>query len=141
MIIRIDNFIDQKQCDNLINYFNNNLNNTKKYRDTLTLSYKDFYIFHKLQTLFNFQDFSNTDNMEIVIWNKGSKMDLHKDEGDKLSFIIYLNDNYNGGETTIDDITIKPKTGRLVLFSNGHYLHKVNKIKTNKRYTLIGWYK
>ena len=44
MIIRIDNFIDQKQCDNLINYFNNNLNNTKKYRDTLTLSYKDFYI-------------------------------------------------------------------------------------------------
>ena len=63
MIIRIDNFIDQKQCDNLINYFNNNLNNTKKYRDTITLSYRDFYIFHKLQTLFNLQDFSNTDNM------------------------------------------------------------------------------
>ena len=141
MIIRIDNFINQQQCKNLINHFNNSLNNTKKYRDTITLSHRDFYIFHKLQTFFNFQDFSNTDNMEIVLWNVGSKMDLHTDKGDKLSFIIYLNDDYIGGETTIDDITIKPKIGRLVLFNNGYYLHKVNEIKTNKRYTLIGWYK
>ena len=141
MIIRIDNFINQQQCKNLIDHFNNSLNNTKKYRDTITLSHRDFYIFHKLQTFFNFQDFSNTDNMEIVLWNVGSKMDLHTDKGDKLSFIIYLNDDYIGGETTIDDITIKPKIGRLVLFNNGYYLHKVNEIKTNKRYTLIGWYK
>jgi predicted 2-oxoglutarate/Fe(II)-dependent dioxygenase YbiX len=141
MIVRIDNFINQEQCINLINYFNNNLNNTKKYRDTITLSHKDYYIFHKLQTLFNFQDFSNTDNMEIVLWNAGSKMDLHTDNGDKLSFIIYLNDDYVGGETIIDDITVKPRTGRLILFSNGYYLHKVNEVKTNKRYTLIGWYK
>ena len=141
MIVRIDNFINQEQCINLINYFNNNLNNTKKYRDTITLSHKDYYIFHKLQTLFNFQDFSNTDNMEIVLWNAGSKMDLHTDNGDKLSFIIYLNDDYVGGETIIDDITVKSRTGRLILFSNGYYLHKVNEVKTNKRYTLIGWYK
>ena len=88
MIARVDNFINQEQCNNLITHFNHNLNDTKIYRDTITLSHKDYYIFHKLQTLFNFQDFSNTDNMEIVLWNAGSKMDLHTDNGDKLSFII-----------------------------------------------------
>ena len=79
--------------------------------------------------------------MEIVKWPTGSKMTLHRDEGDTFSWIIYLNDDFEGGETVIDGIKIQPKIGRLVLFSNGFYEHEVKEITKGTRYTLIAWYK
>ena len=140
-ICRFDNFLNPTECNALIKEFNNNLKHTKVYRDTITLKIIYKPVFNKLKNIFSFFNFDNPDNMEIVLWNKDSKMKPHYDTGDILSFIVYLNDNYSGGETLIDDIKITPKTGRLILFSNGFYLHKVNKIKDKKRYTLIGWYK
>tara|TARA_R110002020_G_scaffold242710_2_gene456064 strand:- start:233 stop:673 length:441 start_codon:yes stop_codon:yes gene_type:complete len=141
-ICRFDNFLTLKECDSVIKDFNDNLKHTRAHRDTLLLEVMYKPVCNKLNTIFSFFNFDKPDNMEIVLWNKNSKMESHYDEGgNTFSFIIYLNDDYNGGETVIDDITIKPKTGRLVLFSNGFYLHKVNKIKDKKRYTLVGWYK
>jgi len=36
---------------------------------------------------------------------------------------------------------MKPKKGSIIIFSNGLYLHNVNKIIDKERYTLIAWYK
>ena len=140
-ILTIDNFLDNKTCDELVNYFNNNTQNTKKYRNTYILKYTYKPILEKLCKNITFFNFKNVDNMEIVLWPKGSFMDPHYDEGDYLSFIVYLNDNYKGGETIINDISIKPKKGSIVIFSNGSYLHNVNKVIDKERYTLIAWYK
>ena len=141
IISTIDNFLDYKTCNKLINHFKKNTHNIKKYRNTYTLRCVYEPILKKLCKNIKFFNFKNVDNMEIVLWPKGSFMDPHYDEGDYLSFIVYLNDNYKGGETVINNIKIKPKKGSIVIFSNGLYLHNVNKVIDKERYTLIAWYK
>tara|TARA_R100000353_G_scaffold174713_1_gene143282 strand:- start:81 stop:518 length:438 start_codon:yes stop_codon:yes gene_type:complete len=144
IIIRQDNFIEKDECDFFINLFNNNIDKTEIFRDTITLRFIDNYIIKKVKEnfkLYNF-DVEKIDTMQIVKWPTGSKMGLHKDhEGDKFSFIIYLNDDFEGGETIIDGVLIKPKKSRLVLFSNRLYEHEVKTITKGDRYTLIAWYK
>ena len=143
-IIRCDDFIDSKECQEFIHIFNQS--RPRLFRNTYVLPHKNIKILKKLNNYFNFHNFEETNylkgfNMEIVLWPTASLMDPHHDVGDKFSFIIYLNNNYEGGETIIDGIEIKPKVGRLIIFSNGFYLHQVNKITKGKRYTLIAWYK
>ncbi len=82
---------------------------------------------------------------QIVMWPPGSSMDLHYDNGRKstdLVSITNLNDNYMGGETYIkeENITIVPRTGKTVSFDGMKYMHRVNEVISNRRYTLIMWY-
>jgi len=122
--------------------YENNLQQTYQYNNTKPLELpldgfglierisKDFGITHKL------------DKLEIVKREKGSHMDNHIDEGDTLAFILYLNDDFEGGETIFENETIiKPKKGRLLVFSNGIFLHKVNLITKGERYVIAGWFK
>lgn len=37
-------------------------------------------------------------------------------EESRITFMIYLNDDFTGGETTFDDVSIKPKTGTALCF-------------------------
>ncbi len=46
-------------------------------------------------------------------------------QGEHLDFdhhthtsILYLNDDYKGGETVINNMTMKPKKGAIIIFSN-----------------------
>ena len=141
LILIYDNFLSIEECNNYINYFNNNKNKINKYRDTFVLKMNDVLLLNKLKDEFKIDKLQNPDNLEIVQWPKDSFMRLHYDTGDSLAFIIYLNEDYRGGETIIDNLKIKPKIGKIVIFSNGQLEHKVNKIKEGTRYTLIGWYK
>ena len=69
-------------------------------------------------------------------------MENHVDKGDAIAFILYLNDEFEGGETVFENqTTIKPKKGRLLVFSNGIIQHKVNLITKGERYVLAGWFK
>jgi len=64
----------------------------------------------------------------------------HKD----LTCILYLNDDYEGGELTFNffNKTIRPKSGQLITFpSNWRYLHKVSKITSGERYAIVIWFK
>ena len=78
----------------------------------------------------------------------GSLMGPHQDIWDiEYSAIIYLNDDFEGGETYIglpghelDDTIIKPKLGRLVCFRGKDILHGVNKVTKGDRFTLPAWY-
>jgi predicted 2-oxoglutarate/Fe(II)-dependent dioxygenase YbiX len=59
-----------------------------------------------------------------------------------MSSILYLNDDYEGGETNYEDGTIfKPKKGRLLFFDGKYHKHGVNKVRNNIRYTVATWYK
>ena len=141
IICSIDNFLEERECNGLIELFEKNKSNNKQYRNTYIFPMVYEPVLQKLCDTFTMYDFKKIDNMEIVLWPTGSEMKPHYDEGDYLSFIVYLNDDYEGGETVINGITIKPKKGLIVIFSNGFYLHQVNKITNNSRYTLIAWYK
>lgn len=56
----------------------------------------------------------------------------------KCSSLIYLNDDYEGGEIFFPQhkIRIKPKKGQLVAFEGGHYnIHGVTEVTKGVRYT------
>ena len=138
----IDDYIDNNTAKNFINLYDDNLQKTYKYHDTTPLEIpldgfgltesicKDFDIKHSL------------DKLEIVKREEGSYMENHVDKGDAIAFILYLNDEFEGGETVFENqTTIKPKKGRLLVFSNGIIQHKVNLITKGERYVLAGWFK
>ena len=93
---------------------------------------------------------------DLVVWRKSMSMDIHKDNGydesdadistRKYSAVLYLNDNYSGGETFIkrqdkEDYISIPKQGSLLIFkSNEECLHGVNQVTDGTRYTLASWY-
>lgn len=59
-----------------------------------------------------------------------------------LSCILYLNDDFEGGDLFFPElsITIKPKKGMLVVFpSNYQYLHGVSPVTKGTRYAIVTW--
>jgi predicted 2-oxoglutarate/Fe(II)-dependent dioxygenase YbiX len=64
--------------------------------------------------------------------------------GRALSCIVYLNDDYEGGELEFVHfgIKIKPKTGMLVIFpSNYAYMHASHPVTKGTKYALVTWIK
>jgi hypothetical protein len=61
------------------------------------------------------------------------------------SSLVYLNDNYDGGELVFPEyaLSLKPKAGDIITFpTNAMYLHAVNKIKSGTRYNiLLKWFR
>lgn len=58
----------------------------------------------------------------------------------RYSAVLYLNDDYDGGEFVIEsmDFCIKPKSGLLVIFDS-HYRHKVEVVKNSNRYAIASF--
>jgi predicted 2-oxoglutarate/Fe(II)-dependent dioxygenase YbiX len=59
-----------------------------------------------------------------------------------LSIVLFLNDEFEGGEFVFPDlhIQVKPKPGLLVCFpSDQNYLHGVNSVKSGERYSIVSW--
>ena len=84
----------------------------------------------------------------IVKFSKGHSMSPHVDDLSMFEYhiagIVYLNDNYTGGEISFltQGVTIKPKIGDLVTFpGNLHYAHEVKEILSGDRYSIPTWYK
>ena len=90
------------------------------------------------------------DNLNITLWNTGDFMPPHSDYGGQNEFpwreyasLIYLNDDYDGGELYIPEwsITYRPKKGQLVAFPGGKVRHGVREITRGRRLTSICWFK
>jgi Rps23 Pro-64 3,4-dihydroxylase Tpa1-like proline 4-hydroxylase len=61
----------------------------------------------------------------------------------ECSSILYLNDNYEGGELYFEefDLLIKPKANQLVFFPSGsEFRHEVKPVLSGDRYTLASFY-
>jgi Rps23 Pro-64 3,4-dihydroxylase Tpa1-like proline 4-hydroxylase len=138
----IDNYIDNNTAKNFIKLYDDNLQKTYKYHDTtpLEIPLDGFGLIKRIRKDFDIKH--NLDKLEIVKRGKGSFMKNHVDKGDSMAFILYLNDEFDGGETVFEnETTIKPRKGRLLLFSNSIISHKVNLITKGERYVLAGWFK
>ena len=85
--------------------------------------------------------FIECNHAEIVFWDETTFMDQHRDPGRIQTAILYLNDNYHGGETVFETGEIvKPETGKLVLFDGSKIDHGVNLVSQGQRYTMIFWF-
>jgi len=150
----LDNVLTEKDCNYLINYFNQSLSFIKKYShnnipveiDTLNVlgvsNIINLPMFELLEKKFkHIFSYNKLDNLEIVRWPEKSYAKEHIDEGDKMGFFVYLNDDFGGGENELVNIhKVQPQKGRMSLFDNGKLLHKVNKVLRGKRYMLSGFY-
>ena len=89
---------------------------------------------------------SREKTMHLLKYEKTGYLPAHQDQGVStrvLSVLLYLNDNYEGGEITFrhSNITIKPEAGSLIFFpSNFLYVHEVAPITSGTRYSLPNWY-
>jgi predicted 2-oxoglutarate/Fe(II)-dependent dioxygenase YbiX len=70
----------------------------------------------------------------------------HSDHGISsrvLSALLYLNDDYEGGNIKFEHagVTLKPEAGSLLFFpSNYIYVHEVSAVTSGIRYALPNWY-
>ena len=151
-----DEFITRDQCKFIIDYYKSNLEYTFK-NDlrvsrscTYPLSLLDIYqenilLKNTSDRIFDickgFEKDLKLDNLEIVKWPVKSHMMFHKDvDTDILASILYLNDNYKGGQTGFESVQVEPKIGRLMIFSNSYYLHRVKEVRGSPRYTFASWF-
>ena len=95
-----------------------------------------------------------TDTVQLNIWEKNSFLPCHTDNSNPdgtahstpwrdFSSIVYLNDDYEGGELyfTAQDRVLKPRRGMLVAFSAGyHHEHGVLKVTRGRRITMPAFY-
>ena len=95
-----------------------------------------------------------TDTVQLNIWERGSFLPCHTDNSNPdgtshstpwrdFSSIVYLNDDYEGGELyfTAQDRVLKPRRGMLVAFSAGyHHEHGVLKVTRGRRITMPAFY-
>lgn len=84
---------------------------------------------------------------QIQIWPKKSQGLLHKHATDRgredtdFNSLIYLNDDYGGGEFyTEKGVTYKPTTGSLTFFNGAVNMHGVKQVLESDRFTLIFWW-
>jgi hypothetical protein len=82
---------------------------------------------------------------QIVRWNKGCFQSSHTDDAREytcLASITYLNDDFFGGKTILNEseLSVKPEIGKTFVFDGKKYNHSVSKNIGAERYTLALWY-
>jgi SAM-dependent methyltransferase len=164
-IHQIENFLDPETCQELVEWFRKQTYRTQDARDFFkdrTIEYKDvseMSIKRKMNMVrtdatFKVRDLYKkilyADFTSLVHWSNGFSMDIHMDNSwldgspnyvpyRKYSAVIYLNDDYEGGQTTFPEFgNIEPKKGKMVVFPS-NYKHGVNKVY-GERYTLPLWF-
>lgn len=96
----------------------------------------------------------NIENPQFLYYTVGGKYDVHNDSEDwvngkltrvcdrDVTILIYLNQNFHGGELIFPDygVTITPKTGMIISFpSYIEFSHRVNPITIGERFNLVTW--
>lgn len=86
------------------------------------------------------------ENYNMLRYRGGQEYKAHYDgdtfSGRCVSAIIYLNNEYEGGEVEFTNfgIKIKPEPGMLMLFpSNYAYTHIAHPVKSGTKYALVTW--
>jgi hypothetical protein len=176
LIYKYDNIITDLECDNIFNYYKNNHNND--INDTNILPWfegntlywnflkntsisKEIEISREMITecvLKSYKEIIYPNTTTLVMWKEGKQMNIHKDNGyeneehilgmREFTSVMYLNDNFEGGETIIlkensneIEYKCKPQKGSVLIFkSDESCLHGVNKIEKGERLVLSMWF-
>ena len=146
LIKTYDDVLSKEDCENLIRVFedakektdvrNTNMTFTEYFIPTdipfmgdirsKIINYQNDYVFSMQETLncnvFPLQYSLEKIKVKRYISKLKEEFKAHVDSIDinscfrYLSSLVYLNDNFEGGQTTFNDLTIEPKLGRLLIF-------------------------
>lgn len=85
-------------------------------------------------------------NSELGTWTFEGGSGRHDDAANegylKFSSILYLTEDYEGGELEFPDLDFvyKPKAGDLIFFPSHGYLHEVRPVTSGNRSTIVGFF-
>lgn len=102
---------------------------------------------HNYKGIFNIeQDIKHAEPYTLLRYSNGEQYKFHYDGGTgssrSISVLVYLNDDYEGGEIEFPHFktTIKPKAGMLILFpSNYAYGHIAHPVTSGTKYVIVTW--
>jgi predicted 2-oxoglutarate/Fe(II)-dependent dioxygenase YbiX len=150
MIQIINNFITDIECDELVSFYKTNISFTFSNLDD------NIYHFNAINITKKINNFSFTKKLfkqinNINLEGNGTLRIQHLDSTIKsveiphthtlpYSLVVFLNDDFGGGELIFDNIRITPKKGQLFYF-NGDEKHYVNTVTYGDRYTLVSFLK
>ena len=174
IIVLSDEFLNQDDCQRILNLqkqlenSTTSMNRIKDYRKSLvTLVDEEDDVIKKVKKKIVKSFGLSDDGMEKLQLQKYPEGGYYKEHFDaksedhfqkdesfsqrKYSIIIYLNDDFSGGETIFPkkNISVKPLQGRLLLFSNllneTNYVHPFsshlsNKIVRGEKWILSTWH-
>ena len=138
MIEIYSDFFTNAESDELISYYNIHRNMHIEFRQGVyrfdTISIKDIvstFLFNdKLKVIdpikFRIQSVSPSININ----------DRTHTHAEAWTSIVFLNDDFEGGELIVDNCIIKPKKNQLILFT-GNEPHMVTPIINGERFTLV----
>ena len=144
-----NSFLHPNICKYCIDYLKDNLDKTniwqKRHRlyigDTIDPTLKNVVNYYK-PLIKNYYLI----NIELIYWPMGEYHDWHKDNGYKnpnknyyYTTITYLNSDYEGGRTIVQDKTIEPTIGKIIKF-DANIMHMVTQLTKGKRYVIVAWY-
>jgi len=102
------------------------------------------------------QSLKNIESPQLLYYPIGGKYDAHNDSEDfvngklkqvcdrDVTILVYLNDDYEGGELEFKNfgVSLKPKARTLIAFpSYIEYTHQVHPVTSGERYTIVSWIK
>jgi len=113
------------------------------------LNYTFKKTFKKYQQQINIAHANITD-IQILKYEEGGFYNFHVDDGSQtprtLSFIYFVNDEYEGGELVFNfnnsskDLVMEKKKNRMIIWpSNFLYKHAVKPTKNGTRYSVVAW--
>ena len=168
-MIQLSNFISVDECDGLIagikasetkvsgtHYWDGMMTYPENITDQVIVDKMDnvtMQLLEETKIRYEVKGPLYRDSMMFGTWCQGKDMPVHTDNqvlpGQEsistpwrdFTSILYLNDNYDGGELILpeSDLSIKPIKGEALLLSTGEP-HGVSKITSGIRYTLISWF-
>jgi hypothetical protein len=129
---------------------------SKAFRDASFIGLKDYA--HKVNEAISVfvEDYASRNNlgdlelesMAVVKYTEGQFFSEHSDGGPhlprRLSMVIYLNDNYSGGEIYFTKFksVFKPGAGTLFLFPpTEEYSHAAQPVVEGTKYVVVGFWK
>jgi hypothetical protein len=145
MITVVQNIITDIEINEFIEYYKNNLD--KAQRPENSYGRETVYKFEGISIIDNISDFTflkrirykNYDRIRIQKVDNTIDMILKPHvHTPPFSYVVFLNDDFEGGDIIFDNIRIKPKKGQLLYFDKNES-HYVENVINGERYTLVGF--
>jgi predicted 2-oxoglutarate/Fe(II)-dependent dioxygenase YbiX len=141
----VKGFLSKEECDEFINFFENNLDQIEVYlNNSIIFPGPNIDLKNKVIDFVTKSYNVRCNYLQLVKWPDGTFMDNHYDgtvvKDNDYTCICYLNSDYTGGRTFIQDNYIDAEIGDLLFFNSKNLIHGVETVR-GTRYTMISWYK